>query len=137
MNRTPHARVINLFEGVRYDVRLHGFRFISLEFALVGSGAVILAIVELLHAGHGGPPLAGGIWFLSVATNCLAVVLLAREARAMGTDTDYSPRLVHLYTLQLVVMLLIPFAVALAALYQWRAGDFRERFMAPASKEIS
>jgi hypothetical protein len=43
----------------------------------------------------------------------------------------------HLYALELVVMLLIPLAVALAALAQWRAGDFRTSSAIPTVKEIS
>lgn len=130
-------RRIDLYEAVKYDIRLHGFRFIAAEFALAGLGALAITAVELLHASHGGAPLLGGIWFLSVALNCFAVLFLALKVRETGTSTRFSDRRLHVYALELVVMLLIPLAVVLAALLQWHAGDLRAHPRIPAVKEIS
>jgi hypothetical protein len=116
---------VNIFEAVKYDIRLHGARFIILEFMLVGLGAFGLAIVELLHAAYGMFPLLGGVWFLSFALNCLAVVLLARHVQRFGTSTVLSDRRLQLYALELIVMLLIPLAVAVVVMIQWRSGDLR------------
>jgi hypothetical protein len=124
MTGSSRAHLVDLFEAVKYDIRLHGFRFITLEFELVGIGAAALAGLELLHAPSGQMPLLGGIWFLGVALNCLAIVLLARQAQRLGAGTALGPRRVQWYALQLVVLLLVPPAVAIVALYQWRAGDF-------------
>jgi hypothetical protein len=135
MNPTLHARRIDLYEAVKYDIRLHSARFIILEFALAGLGALALTVVELLHGGNGGPPLLGGLWFLSFALNCLAVVLLGLHVRRFGTGTVYSDRRLQLYALELIVMLLIPLAVLLAALVQWRAGDFYATSRSRDSKE--
>jgi hypothetical protein len=129
MTTTLNARHIDVFEAIKYDIRLHGARFIILEFALVGLGALVLAGVEFLRAGNGLLPLLGGLWFLGFALNCLAVVLLALQVRHTGTDTFHSGRRLHLYAVQLIVMLLIPLAVLLAALAQWHAGDLH-----PASR---
>jgi len=134
MNPTTNARRVDLFEAVKYDIRLHGARFITLEFALVGLGAFALAVLELAHRAGGPLAVLSGVWFLTFALNCLAVVLLARQVRRTGTATVFSDRRLHLYALQLVVMLLIPLAVALAALRQWRAGDFHAG-PAPAATE--
>lgn len=123
MNPSRNVHCIDLFEAVKYDVRLHGSRFIILEFAAVGVGALVLAIVEFLHAGNGVLPLLGGIWFLCFALNCLAVAMLGVQVRRTGTATTYSDRRLHLYAAQLIVLLLVPLAVAAAAVIQWRRGD--------------
>jgi hypothetical protein len=135
MNPTVNARRINLFEAVKYDIRLHGSRFIILEFALVGFGALALAVVELVHSIRGGLPLLGGLYFLSFALNCLAVVLLALRVKRTGTGTVYGDRRLHLYALQLIVMLLIPLAVLLAALAQLRQEDSQPAFASGDAKE--
>ena len=54
-------------------------------------------------------------------------------SRRLRNKTD---RRLHVYALELVVMLLIPLAVALAALQQWRAGDFRAASGLSPAKEI-
>lgn len=130
------VRRIDLYEAVKYDIRLHGFRFILLEFLMAGLGAIALASVEFLHAGRGSLPVVGGVWFLGVALNCGAVVFLALQTRRTGTSTRFGDRRLHVYALELVVMLLIPLAVALAALQQWRAGDFRAASGLSPAKEI-
>ena len=137
MNHRITPRRIDLFEAVKYDIRLHGFRLIAAEFALAGLGGLAVTIVEFLHASHGGAPLLGGLWFLSVAINCVAVVFLAIRVRRTGTSTQFSDRRLHLYVLELVVMLLIPLAVALVALQQWHAHDFHTGPAVPSTKETS
>lgn len=123
MNPTHNVHRIDLFEAVKYDIRLHGHRFIILEFGLVGLGALGLAIVELLNAPNGMLLALSAVWFLGFALNCLGVVFLALQVHRTGTGTAYGDRRLHLYALQLIALLLIPFAVVVAAGVQWRRGD--------------
>jgi len=111
MSTRSLIRRIDLIEAVRYDIHLHGFPTIFAEFLLAALGAVAIAIVELLHAGNGGAPLLGGLWFLGVALKCFPVVLLSLHVRRAGTDSRHGKRRPHLYVLELVVMLLMPRAV--------------------------
>lgn len=136
MSSSAPQHRIDLFEAVKYDLRLHGFRFITVEFVAAGLGACALAAVELAHAGRGGAPLWGGIWFLTVAVNCLAVVVLIRQAHRLGAGTVLHMRRVQLHALQLVVLLLLPLGVALALAWQWHAGDFRTPTPPDTTKEI-
>ena len=125
MNSPRNVRRIDLFEAVKYDIRLHGSRFISVEFGLAGAGALALTAVEFAHARDGPLHWVSGLWFLSFALNCLAVVVLGVQVRRTGTATVYSDRQLHLYVVQLIIMLLIPLAIVAAVLVQWRRGDLR------------
>jgi hypothetical protein len=137
MNHARPPRRIDLYEAVKYDIRLHGFRFIVTEFALATAGAFAVAVVEFAHSAHGGSPLWGGLWFLSVGLNTSAVVVMALAVRATAADTTLGDRRLHLYALQLTVLLLVPCAVVLVALRQWRAGDYRARFHPVSATEMS
>jgi hypothetical protein len=55
---------------------------------------------------------------------CLAVVFLALQVQRTSTGTVHGDRRLHRYALQLIIMLLIPLAVALAAFVQRRRGGF-------------
>jgi hypothetical protein len=125
LTRSDRNRYVDVYEAVRYDVRLHGARFIIVEFAIATLIAAALAIVESVRAASSASSLLIALWFAGFALNSLAVVLLARNAARGGTTPPPRPRLLHLYAIELIVMLLIPGSVALAALLQSRAGDLR------------
>jgi hypothetical protein len=114
---------VDLYEAVKYDVRLHGARFITLEFAAATALAIGLTILELTRAAAATESLIAGLWFAGFGLNSLAVTLLARHAGRTGTQSEVSERRVQFFALGLVVMLLIPALVAALSLLQWRRGD--------------
>jgi hypothetical protein len=121
--RSGRNRCVDVYEAVKYDVRLHGARFITLEFAAAALIAGALAIFEVVRAAASGASVPMALWFAGFALNSLAVVLLARTAGRDGTEARVSQRWLHLYALELIVMLLLPGAVALVALLQRRADE--------------
>jgi hypothetical protein len=119
------SRYLNIFEAVKYDVRLHGARFIIVEFAAAVLIALALMSVKLVQIPNSLSSLMTALWFAGVALNGIAVILLAWHTSRTGLEPGFVLRRVQLYTVELIVLLLIPCAVALATLLQWRSGDLR------------
>src|SRR5215471_14415121 len=102
--RSSGRGYVNVYEAVRYDVQLHGARFIVLEFAAATLLAAALAIFELFRADASWSSVLAGLWFAGFAVNSLAVVLLARRATRLGTGARVRSRRLHLYALELVAL---------------------------------
>jgi|SRR5579871_3164720 len=114
---------VDLYEAVKYDMRLHGPRVIIAEFAAATVVAGLLAAFEALRPDRTATLALSALWFAGFALNSLAVVALAMHARRGPLGSSLREHRLHLHALALVVLLLVPAAVALAALAQWLAGD--------------
>jgi hypothetical protein len=114
----PGRRYVDVYEAVKYDVRLHGARFIAIEFGVVGLIALGIVVAKLVQGDFSTAGIEAIIFFAGFALNCLAVVLLVRRAARLGTRTNVVERRLHLFAAGLVVLLLVPGAVALLEVVQ-------------------
>ena len=121
--------MIDIRDAVDYDVRLHGARFIRLEY---GAGAFffgVLGVVEGVATAHARAPvlLLPSLFFLSLMVNCLTLLIVVRrlphaQAAATDTQTDLDPRRVRRYTRVLPLLILCPLLLPLVVVAQKGRG---------------
>jgi hypothetical protein len=124
MQRATHKRLsLAVREPVRMDLTYHGVRFIIAEFAITTAVFVGLAIY------FGTAPVATHLFWASavglLGVNSLTFLLLAWEiARRHGIParTTYTGWGIFVYTVEAVVLLLVPFVFPVLAFTQRRRG---------------
>ncbi len=123
-----HTYSLAVREPVRMDLTYHGARFIIGEFIIMTMITSAFAGLELLAYLRNGETTVNLLWaglFACCAANALTFLLLARTlARntSLPPQTAYTGKWIFIYTIEAVMLLLMPGVFPVLALMQ-RSGE--------------
>jgi hypothetical protein len=118
--------IINVRKLVALDIVFHGPVFIIGEFALAVVGASALGLFSIFFfLARGAYPILVGCYLLGMALNYVPLLLYAiaivrrKSAREeVAFEVEHKGKYVRRYTLQSLLLLLVPLLVFFLALYQ-------------------
>ncbi len=112
---------INITEATGYDIRLHGIRFITLEFAFGTLLGTALAVLNLFVTARSLVAAITGIWALGFGFNSLTIMAIAlsvARGRAALPPMPLDKSKILRFSWLFPLLLVLPFVLTLVALLQ-------------------
>ena len=120
-----HNTIINVRKLAALDIVFHGPKFILIEFALAVFICASVGLSILHGANHSPLMIILGSFFLGVSLNYIPLLLysinIAKHKSAqqeVAYELEHKDRYAAKYTLQSILLLLMPLAMLLLAVYQ-------------------
>ena len=125
-NVTQHYTIINVRKLVALDIVFHGTTFILIEFALAVFLCAAVGLLIFHSANHSPFMVILGSFFLGVSLNYLPLLLNAisivkhkSAQQEVAYELEHKDRYAGKYMLQSIVLLLMPLAMLVLAVYQY------------------
>ena len=111
------SKTFNIINAVRFDMHIHGGRFIIWEFIIASIILAGVVVVSVIHFFSTTPSFFGGLWvfsFLGVLLNCLIIAILAAR---IGKKEGNRPKIVgkinpKLLSLMFTAYIIIPYLLS-------------------------
>jgi hypothetical protein len=120
-----HNTIINVRKLAALDIVFHGPKFILIEFALAVFICASVGLSILHGANHSPLMIILGSFFLGVSLNYIPLLLYSinivkhkSAQQEVAYELEHKDRYAGKYTLQSIVLLLMPLAMLLLAVYQ-------------------
>lgn len=120
-----HNTIINVRKLAALDIVFHGPKFILIEFALAVFICAAVGLSILHGANHSPLMIILGSFFLGVSLNYIPLLLYSinivkhkSAQQEVAYELEHKDRYAGKYTLQSIVLLLMPLAMLLLAVYQ-------------------
>jgi len=120
-----HNSMINVRKLAALDIVFHGPKFILIEFALAVFICGSIGLLILHGANHSPLMIILGSFFLGVSLNYLPLLLYSinivkhkSAQQEVAYELEHKDRYAGKYTLQSIILLLMPLAMLLLAVYQ-------------------
>jgi hypothetical protein len=120
-----HNSMINVRKLVALDVVFHGPKFILIEFALAVFICGSIGLLILHGANHSPLMMILGSFFLGVSLNYIPLLMYSinivkhkSAQQEVAYELEHKDTYAGKYTLQSIVLLLMPLAMLLLAVYQ-------------------
>jgi hypothetical protein len=120
-----HNTIINVRKLAALDIVFHGPKFILIEFALAVFICAPVGLSILHGANHSPLMIILGSFFLGVSLNYIPLLLYSinivkhkSAQQEVAYELEHKDRYAGKYTLQSIVLLLMPLAMLLLAVYQ-------------------
>jgi hypothetical protein len=120
-----HNTIINVRKLAALDIVFHGPKFILIEFALAVFICASVGLSILHGANHSPFNVILGSFFLGVSLNYLPLLLYSinivkhkSAQQEVAYELEHKGRYAGKYTLQSIILLLMPLAMLLLAVYQ-------------------
>ncbi len=120
-----HNTIINVRKLAALDIVFHGPKFILIEFALAVFICASIGLLILHGANHSPLMIILGSFFLGVSLNYIPLLLYSinivkhkSAQQEVAFELEHKDTYAGKYTLQSIVLLLMPLAMLLLAVYQ-------------------